>query len=202
MLLSVLAGCESPSYTNSSDAFITLPDVNDSMITDVSELSNDTSFVKQTKILLIGDSQAGRCSTRVDRVKKLNQIVFVDYKVSTTIQYWNDKRFATTIERYSPDKIVIFLGTNNYLDKTLPNVESILSTIKNKSLDCVWLGPVAVRGDKNIAINKLLKRAVGETCVYVDSIDANIQLEDGIHPSSSGIDVWLNLAWDNFGKHN
>lgn len=202
MLLSVLAGCESPSYTNSSDAFITLPDVNDSMITDVSELSNDTSFVKQTKILLIGDSQAGRCSTRVDRVKKLNQIVFVDYKVSTTIQYWNDKRFATAIERYSPDKIVIFLGTNNYLDKTLPNVESILSTIKNKSLDCVWLGPVAVRGDKNIAINKLLKRAVGETCVYVDSIDANIQLEDGIHPNSSGIDMWLNLAWDNFRKRN
>jgi lysophospholipase L1-like esterase len=132
----------------------------------------------------------------------LNQIVFVDYKVSTTIQYWNDKRFAAAIERYSPDKIVIFLGTNNYLDKTLPNVESILSTVKNKSLDCVWLGPVAVRGDKNIAINKLLKRAVGETCVYVDSIDANIQLEDGIHPSSSGIDVWLNLAWDNFRKRN
>lgn len=195
-------GCESPSYANSSDAFITLLDVNDSVTTDVLDSSNDTSFAKQTKILLIGDSQAGRCSTRVDRIKKSNEMVVVDYKVSTTIQYWNDKRFATSIDRFSPDKVVIFLGTNNYLDKVLPNIESILTTVKNKSLDCVWLGPVAVRGDKNIAINKLLKRAVGETCVYVDSIDANIQLEDGIHPNSSGIDIWLNLAWDNFRKHN
>lgn len=193
-LITLLCGCESPTYANNIDSTVVY-DVNVYTHDAVFDSKNTDVTRKPIKTLIIGDSEAGRCFPRVDLVKNQLESVVVDFKVSTTIQYWSDKRFEKSLNKFNPDRVVIFLGTNNYTDNKLPNVKPILDVIQNKSLECIWVGPVAARGNKNIPINNLLRDAVQPTCVYFDSIAAEIPLEDGIHPGKKGVDKWMTMIW-------
>jgi hypothetical protein len=148
------------------------------------------------RILIVGDSEAGYVSRRISEVKLAHDTVEVDAKSSTTIQYWSELgNFLTVLNRHQKsDIVVIFLGTNNYGNTTLPNVAPILDEVVKRNLKCIWVGPTAVRG-KNWPINAMLKARVQPVCKYLDTQASNISLEDGIHPTHESILKWLKLVW-------
>ncbi len=148
-----------------------------------------------TKTLIIGDSEAGRCFPRINLIASQREQFVLDYKTSSTIQHWANKKFESSINTHNPNRVIVFLGTNNYAENKLPDIKQILNVISKNSIECVWVGPVAVRGNKKIIINDLLRDAVQPTCKYFDTINADIPLEDGIHPGKIGIDKWLTLIW-------
>lgn len=158
------------------------------------ETLSDTSK-RPIYTLVIGDSEAGACSMRVDEVKLPNERVSVDYKISTTIQYWSGGNFRRALESHPiVDNVVIFLGTNDYFSKSLPDIKPILDLMRERGLKCVWVGPTAVH-DRRWPIDDLLREAVRPTCEYVDTMDHDIPLRDGVHPTWSGTLKWLRVIW-------
>ena len=140
-------------------------------------------------ILVIGDSLACGSKWRANEVKKDNESLQWDCKVGSPIEFWSKNGAAKRALDAHPktDSVIIFLGTNNYTNVKLPDVEPLLKEVRDRNLRCTWVGPTAVRGKKT-ALNPLLKAAVEKTCKYVDAED--IPLGDGIHPTMDG---WLTL---------
>lgn len=161
------------------------------------EVQCETNVCKlQTRTLIIGDSQVGSVQRRLKEVREPNEIIDTDFKNGTSIQYWAEQgNFVKALSRHpQPDIVVVFLGTNNYSNKTCPNVTPILDEIVKRGIKCVWVGPVEVRGRK-WPINGLIKQAVTPTCTYVDTENFSIPLEDGVHPTYTGILKWLRAVW-------
>ena len=155
-------------------------------------------------VLIIGDSVACAVSPVAKEVaqewaQKTGQPtddVTVDCKGGTTIQYWGPGLHAHFSLQARPltDTLLVFLGTNHYWQKTVPNPQLILDLVTNRNLTCVWVGNVAVKG-KHWPINGLLRDAVTPTCIYFDSEAEPIQLCDGFHPDSANAKKWLTDVW-------
>lgn len=149
----------------------------------------------QDNILIIGDSEAGAAATQLQRVKQPYEHVDLDYKVGSQIQFWTSGAFKKSLDSHpGVDEVIIFLGTNNYGSKSLPDVTPILDEIKRRNLKCVWVGPTAVFG-KKWPINDLLKASVSSTCTYVDTQALGVELHDGVHPTPAGALKWLRFVW-------
>jgi hypothetical protein len=164
-----------------------------------------TSWIAPREVLIIGDSEACAVSYVVKAtVKQINidakqpeDVVNVDCKGGTVVPYWGTGgHFRAALARHpKTDAVLIFLGTNHYWNqKDTPNVVPILDLIKEKGLNCVWVGNTAVHG-KHWNINNLLRTAVTPTCSYFDTEAANIPLADGVHPDRAGSVKWLKAIW-------
>jgi len=149
------------------------------------------------RILIVGDSEACTVAHYVKKVKLSTDIVNVDCKGATTVQYWAaGGNFRAALNRHpKPDTVLVFLGTNNYWNKTAPNAKPILDQVTERGFGCVWVGNTAVKG-KKWPINGLLRDAVTPTCSYFDTEAADISLPDGVHPGPSGAVKWLRLVWE------
>ena len=183
----ILTCCTTVSPVQSLDASL-----NQSPVVDVVEPRQ-----KQRRILIIGDSEACAINMLASHVKDAHDVVDVDCKVSTTVQYWGAQgNFRAALSRHpQPNVVIIFLGTNHYWEPhPTPDVTPILDVINELGLGCVWVGNVAVRG-KQWPINSYLRNVVQPTCKYFDSENVNIQLSDGVHPTRTGAILWRTLIW-------
>lgn len=147
------------------------------------------------KILMVGDSQAGFTSWRVDEMKRPGETVVTTYKGGTSLGYWNFGHFSEVLRNNAkPDVLIVFLGTVNFNFPYLQPIQNILDEITKRQLTCIWVGPTKVYGKEHV-INQLLKEAVVPTCTYVDTETLDIPLEDGVHPSIPGAIKWLQEIW-------
>lgn len=163
-------------------------------------LACDAACRAPTRTLIVGDSEAGFVSRRLKEFKEKvhpEETFDTDFKGGTVIQYWAaGGNFRAALSRHpKPDTVIIFLGTNNYWQKTMPDVKPILDEVQSRGIRCIWVGPTEVQG-KKWEINQLIKAAVTPTCTYVDTETLNIPLEDGVHPTYAGIFKWLNAIWE------
>lgn len=155
----------------------------------------NTATCAFTNVLIVGDSEAGATATQLHQVKRPNEHVSLDYKVGSTIQFWAAGKFQKSMKNHpDTDEVIIFLGTNNYGNSTLPDVTPILNEIKARHVKCTWVGPTSVHG-KHWPINSMLKAAVSNTCTYVDTESLGIDLHDGVHPTPSGALKWIRYIW-------
>lgn len=83
------------------------------------------------------------------------------------------------------DTVIIFLGSNDYDGK--PDPTPIVRTIEAAGASYLWVGPPAIRG-KDGAAPAHLQSVLGDK--YFDSRTLNLQLRDGIHPTSSEFARW------------
>lgn len=153
------------------------------------------SLIHQQTTLVIGDSEARYINRQVQNYSSIFEKIEVDAEGGTTIQRWGEqgklKQVLTQHKR--PDTIIIFLGTNNHWNKTLPNLVPIFDQIKD--IKCIWVGPTAVNA-KKWQLNQLLKQEIAKShCQYIDTEELDIPLEDGWHPTNVGITKWLNYIW-------
>jgi hypothetical protein len=153
------------------------------------------SLFYQEHILVIGDSEAAHVSHFYDYVIQPREVVNSDFKGGTVIQQWFGERLDKALTKYpETDTVVIFLGTNNAGRKDELDVSPILDKVKDKK--CIWAGPVAVNGHKQV-FNQLLKNFIlsHSKCKYIDSELLPIKLADGYHPEPQSSIIWLKEVW-------
>jgi lysophospholipase L1-like esterase len=129
----------------------------------------------------------------IDKVRRSNEVVEFDFKIGSRIQFWSGHLPVVLTQHVKPDVIIVFLGTNNFADTTLPDLTPILSAIHSTGARCIWVGPTSVHG-KPWPIDALLRSAVAP-CVYVDTEALDIPLADGVHPTAGGALKWLQAVW-------
>lgn len=147
-------------------------------------------------VLVVGDSEACAVSSYVKATAQTaGDTADVACKESTTVQNWGTGRLRTALDAHPrTSSVVIFLGTNHYLDSTAPPVGPILDLIAARGLDCVWVGNTAVMG-KARKINDLMRAVVTPTCTYFDTEAFGVELRDGIHPTSAAARSWIRAVW-------
>jgi hypothetical protein len=147
-------------------------------------------------VLVVGDSEACRVGWSVNAAKLPDDDVSVECKVSTRVRDWaQGGLLVAALEKHpETDTVVVFLGTNDCYDQTVPDVQPILHLVTEQGVSCVWVGNVAVRG-RRWPVNGMLHAAVTPTCQYFDTEAANIPLADGIHPTWRGAITWLRKVW-------
>lgn len=180
-----------PSTTNMSTALSVTTSVN------VSSLESPEPQVLSRYVLIVGDSQACAVSSHMkEMADSSGDKADIVCKPSTTVQYWTSDRLNNELERRANvDTLVVFLGTNHYLDVSTPPVGSILDVVRSRHLTCVWVGNTAVRG-KHRQINSLLHDAVTPTCSYFDTEAYNLRLRDGVHPTFDSARRWAQAVWN------
>jgi hypothetical protein len=156
------------------------------------------------KVLIVGDSEACVVGSYIDLKKLVADIndkaqeprdsVSVDCKGGTMIQYWGagGNLRAALVRHPNPDAVLVFLGTNHYLQSTTPPTQTVTDLLKQT--DCIWVGNTAVHG-KRWKINSLIRDAVTPQCKYFDTEAADIPLADGVHPTPAGASKWIRLVW-------
>lgn len=134
--------------------------------------------------VIVGDSEAcaaGSVTKEVLRELGRNDPVLFSCRSGSTIQWW-DKHIQEVFKTHGKtDVVIVFLGTNHYLQDRLPDMRRLLNEIKDNSKHCVWVGNFAVQG-KKWPINNMLKNTTSHVCDYYDAERAPIKLWDGIHP--------------------
>lgn len=150
------------------------------------------------RVLIVGDSEAGRVSWVIKDVKDSDDVVDVVYKGGTPIAYWASNGAHQLNQAFNDhpgtDTVVIFLGTNDWYRKTLPDVDPILKAVTDRGISCVWVGPTSVHG-KKWPINDMLENKVSSVCSYFNTEVAEISLEDGVHPNQQEARKWLGMVW-------
>ena len=147
-------------------------------------------------VLVVGDSEACAAGAHAKEVAESHgDVVEVVCKPSTTVAYWSGGPLEKALNA-SPgiDTLVVFLGTNHYLDHRAPVITPVLGTIAAHGLRCVWVGNTSVRG-RHWPINGLLRDAVTPACVYFDTEAADVPLVDGVHPGPIAARRWLEDVW-------
>lgn len=159
----------------------------------------DIQVLSPRNVLIVGDSEACAVGSYAKQVAKeygISDAVAIECKTSSTIGYWSNGNFERVLARHPKTEVVlVFLGTNHYSSIVPPRTQKLLSIINEKSLQCVWVGPVAVHG-KSWPINEFLKQSVADTCSYFDTENANIELRDGVHPTQESAKKWLEQVWN------
>lgn len=130
-----------------------------------------SSTDKQTHSLTVmGDSLA--CQMGPSLTKK------TFCHVGSRTEFWN-KRLKDIPKDSGP--VVIFLGTNHYLDTTSPDIQPIIDWVGQRT--CVWVGPTLVNGKRRL-IESMLRDSLSKTnCRYVSLHNDSVKLSDGIHPT-------------------
>ena len=157
---------------------------------------------KARNVLIAGDSEAcavGEVARDIANEQIPPDSVNVSCKPGSTIQYWAGgmhlKRALSTYPK--TDTLLVFLGTNHYLSKEVPDPKLLLSIVSSMRLTCVWVGNVAVHG-KTWPINGMLRKAVTPTCDYFDS--EHVKLRDGVHPDAANAKQWLKQVWESIPR--
>lgn len=152
--------------------------------------------IAKRRILIIGDSEACAVAPVVKKAKLPTDTVDVDCKGGTVVQYWGlGGNFRAALSRHPrPDVVLVFLGTNHYWQAKTPPVKPVLDLIRDRGLQCVWVGNTAVHG-KQWQINGLIRNAVSPPCDYFDTEAAGIPLYDGVHPDAKAALLWLQKVW-------
>lgn len=147
-------------------------------------------------VLVVGDSEACAVSTHVAGVaRSAGDDADFACKSSTTVQYWSAGPLARALDaRPHVDTVVVFLGTNHYLDAVAPPVGPILEEFRSRGLTCVWVGNTPVMG-KPRKVNGLLRDAVSGSCTYFDTEAFGPVLRDGVHPTPASARLWLDAVW-------
>lgn len=147
-------------------------------------------------VLVVGDSEACAVSSYVKATASAaGDTVSVTCKESTTVQNWSAGRLKAALDAQAGvSSVVVFLGTNHYLDAVAPPVGPILDLIAERGLDCVWVGNTAVMG-KARKINGLMRAAVTPTCTYFDTEAFGVELRDGVHPTPAAAKRWIQAVW-------
>lgn len=172
----------------------------------------DVSTRKQENILVIGDSEAGSIQFALANAKKKGESsaeaaarlsgnayegesLAFEYKSGTSIEYWSRGGHGHEAIAKHPEAgtVFIFLGTNDYYKRDVPDVEPLLQEVRAAGLKCVWAGNTAVY-DKKWPLNAKLRAAVEKDCTYVDS--EGVELGDKVHPTFRGVVQWLKLVWN------
>jgi len=138
---------------------------------------------------IVGDSEAGAVAPSLKGVLPSGSQIVLTYEVSSRIEKWAGGKMAASRPSRKVDRVIVFLGTNNYYDTQLPSVEGVLQVIRSTGARCTWVGPPKVN-NRPWKLNNDLKAAVGSTCTYVDSQQLAIELRDGIHPTDKGAQEW------------
>lgn len=148
------------------------------------------------QVLVVGDSEACAVSAYVRLVARdAGDAADVECRSSTTVQYWSSGRLARELDaRPHVDTVVVFLGTNHYLDTSLPPVMPMLQQLESRGLTCVWVGNTLVKG-RHRKINLLLREAVSPTCTYFDTEAFGVELRDGVHPTPAAAERWIRAVW-------
>lgn len=148
------------------------------------------------RVLVVGDSEACAVAAYVSAAARDHgDVAFVECKASTTIQYWSTDRLIAALDSHpNIDSVIVFLGTNHYLDRVAPPVKHILDVIEARRLKCVWVGNTAV-GGRSHRINDLLHDAVTPVCRYFDAEAFDLKLYDGVHPTRGSAERWIKGIW-------
>jgi len=155
------------------------------------------SFVAPRHVLIVGDSEACAVGVVASVIAEKNgDSVEVECKPGSKVEHWSDAgNFRAALSRHpTADTVLVFLGTNNFWYREVPNVAPILDAIKDAGLSCVWVGPTSVHG-KSWRVNDLLRINTVPTCVYYDTESAGVPLVDGVHPNAAAAKRWLQDVW-------
>lgn len=153
--------------------------------------------------LIVGDSEAcaiGSVANESLSSFKHGDIADTVCKSGSRVEFWETNIKKALDLHETADTVVVFLGTNHYLDTRAPSIDKITDEILKRNKQCVWVGNFAVKGRK-WPINEQLKQAVSKTaCLYYDAEEVPIKLHDTIHPDrynsllfSYGLWSWMGL---------
>lgn len=142
--------------------------------------------VEQKSYWIVGDSEAG--ATYNHLTKHLNDTT-INYEVSSRIEKWAKWKMKSLIPNKKIDAVIIFLGANNYYDNKLPDINGILDVVSSLNAQCYWVGPPKIK-NKKWKLNNSLINLLENKCHYINTQKIDIQLIDGIHPTSYGAKVW------------
>lgn len=167
-------------------------------------IDDESLAIVERRVLIVGDSEA--CAVgpyarhAADRVNDLiglpHDIIDVECKPSTTVQYWGSKGHLDAALKRHPltDVVIVFLGTNHVRNVLVPPVNTIINLIKEHGAKCVWVGNTAVEG-KRWPMNGIMKKEVSTGCNYFDTEAADVTLFDGVHPDANASIAWLKAIW-------
>lgn len=153
--------------------------------------SNNSS--KVIKILVIGDSMGEGIAYGLSRLKNKYPIKFKSLaKSSTTTFYWNSELLQNkNIELFSPDIVLIALGTNEWNgvgSATKLRIMKIYNKLQAMGLKSIWITPPVTKSTK---FYEMVHEVYGE--LTYDSRMLNVPRgPDKIHPTLNGYISWTN----------
>ncbi|MEL6182010.1 MAG: hypothetical protein AAFS10_23825 [Myxococcota bacterium] len=154
------------------------------------------------KVMLIGDSMAGRLSRPLKALMDAGDGVTAFrslHEVNDALHAWKRNglvRLRSGLQTEQPDTVVVVMGTNDFLH---PDVEQLTSTIAAVESaiaprPCYWVGPPRL-WTRDTGIVELLRSRTTH-CAYLDSEPLTIARgRDGWHPSPTGSAQWAQAIW-------
>ena len=152
-------------------------------------------------ILIVGDSEAGAVQPYLGTVRLPSDTVNVVFKGGTRIEAWatgaQKSSLLQALAQYTPQIVVVMLGTNHYYDTTAPPIAPLVNLIRANApgASILWVGPTSVNGKSWPVDAWLAQEAAALGVPYLDTEKLGIPLADTAHPTAAGAQQWLRYIW-------
>lgn len=165
------------------------------------EVTSETESFTAARVLIVGDSHTGGpFGQTLDTLTRSQAMVQTYGSCGSTIDWWysgrstvcglfsvnsigvstNEMNVPTPkvlnlVQKFSPDKMIIALGTNyvkGYTSDQIKNeVRRLVKDLNEMKMPCVWVGPPDMRNFREVLPNlvALLRAEVSTTCTFIDS---------------------------------
>ena len=165
------------------------------------------AFDGYKKVLHVGDSTVGYAAGISLEFKKMFPKAGLSYVSHTMTSAGlhtvaEDRIVEKMVKRYSPDLVIIQLGTNNltvpHPEVYIPDIKSILAQVGHRG--CYWIGPISLKFPER-GMRGILRDNVSP-CVFYDSYDLTLERQsDGLHPSQKAAIFWSGAFFEFAALH-
>jgi len=165
------------------------------------------AFDGYKKVLHVGDSTVGYAAGISLEFKKMFPKAGLSYVSHTMTSAGlhtvaEDRIVEKMVKRYSPDLVIIQLGTNNltvpHPEVYIPDIKSILAQVGHRG--CYWIGPISLKFPER-GMRGILRDNVSP-CVFYDSYELTLERQsDGLHPSQKAAIFWSGAFFE-FAEHH
>ncbi len=160
----------------------------------IAPVKKEIEILKNKRILLAGDSEAGSIVYEIQKYAVLN-----GHNLCRTI-IWNsatDKTYASSdtlknnIQRFKPEYIIFVIGLNQVFQRNFDESKNALNKIieEFKDIPYTWVGPA--NWVKDNGINQFYKENIDSGAFFLSGNLVLERAEDGRHPSTSGSKKWV-----------
>ncbi len=150
--------------------------------------------LKNKKILLAGDSEAGSIIYEIQKYAVLNGHNLcrtIIWNSSSDMTYASCDTLKNNINRYKPEYIIFVIGLNQVYQRNFDNSREAISKIitEFKDVPYTWVGPA--NWIKDYGINDLYRENIDSGAFYFSGNLVLERAEDGRHPSITGSKKWV-----------
>jgi hypothetical protein len=157
-------------------------------------IKKQIEILKDKRILLAGDSEAGSILYEIQKYAVLNGHNLcrsIIWNSASDMTYASCDTLKNNIERYKPEYIIFVIGLNQVFQRNFDNSKEAINKIIGvfNNIPYTWVGPA--NWVKDHGINQLYQENIDSGAFFMSGNLVLERAEDGRHPSISGSKKWV-----------